>query len=39
VDDFSELQLFEGATNKSAVFVMRKGEEQIKTVSYTQILA
>jgi hypothetical protein len=25
VDDFSEMQLFEGATNRTAVFVMRKG--------------
>jgi hypothetical protein len=35
VDDFSELQLFEGATNKTAVFVMRKGEPQKYPVSYT----
>jgi len=35
VDDFSELQLFEGATNKTAVFVLRKGEAQKYPVSYT----
>lgn len=35
VDDFSELQLFEGATNKTAVFVMRKGEPQKYPVQYT----
>jgi hypothetical protein len=35
VDDFSELQLFEGATNKTAVFIMRKGQEQKYPVSYT----
>jgi hypothetical protein len=35
VDDFSEIQLFEGATNKTAVFVLRKGEAQKYPVSYT----
>jgi hypothetical protein len=35
VDDFSEIQLFEGATNKTAVFVLRKGETQKYPVSYT----
>jgi hypothetical protein len=35
VDDFSEVQLFEGATNKTAVFIMRKGEAQKYPVSYT----
>jgi len=35
VDDFSELQLFEGATNKTAVFIMQKGQKQIYPVSYT----
>jgi hypothetical protein len=35
VDDFSELQLFEGATNKTAVFVMRKGEPQKYPLRYT----
>ncbi len=34
VDDFSEIQLFEGATNKTAVFILRKGEEQKYPVSY-----
>jgi hypothetical protein len=35
VDDFSELQLFEGATNKTSVFVLRKGEMQRYPVNYT----
>jgi len=35
VDDFSELQLFEGATNKTAVFVMRKNNKQKYPISYT----
>ena len=35
VDDFSELQLFEGATNKTAVFIMKKGDPQKYPVSYT----
>lgn len=35
VDDFSQLQLFEGATNKTTVFIMRKGEPQKYPVSYT----
>jgi len=34
VDDFSELQLFEGATNRTAVFVMRKGEPTKYPVTY-----
>ena len=35
VDDFSELQLFEGATNKTAVFIVRKGENHTYPVGYT----
>ena len=27
LDDFSEMQLFEGATNRTAVFIMRKGHQ------------
>lgn len=34
VDDFSELQLFEGATNKTAVFILRKGQKQKYPVPY-----
>jgi len=35
VDDFSDLQLFEGATNKTAVFIMQKGQKQKYPVTYT----
>ncbi len=35
VDDFSEIQLFEGATNKTAVFIMQKGQKQSYPVAYT----
>jgi hypothetical protein len=35
VDDFSELQLFEGASNKTSVFIMRKSERQKYPVNYT----
>ncbi len=35
VDDFSEMQLFEGATNRTAVFVLRKGERTKYPVQYT----
>jgi hypothetical protein len=38
VEDFSDLQLFEGATNKTAVVVMRKGEPTTYPVSYTRWL-
>lgn len=34
VDDFSELQPFEGATNKTATFVMQKGERQRYPATY-----
>jgi hypothetical protein len=34
VDDFSEMQLFEGATNRSAVFIMRKGQPMKYPVQY-----
>ena len=34
VDDFSEMQLFEGATNRTAVFVMRKGQPMKYPVQY-----
>lgn len=34
IDDFSELQLFEGATNRTAVFVVRKGEKTKFPVQY-----
>lgn len=34
VDDFSELQLFEGATNRTAVFIMRKGHPVKYPVQY-----
>lgn len=34
VDDFSEMQLFEAATNRTAVFVMRKGQPVAYPVSY-----
>lgn len=34
VDDFSEMQLFEGATNRTAVFVMRKGQPMKYPVPY-----
>jgi methylase of polypeptide subunit release factors len=34
VDDFSEMQIFEGATNRTAVFVMRKGEPTKYPVQY-----
>ena len=34
VDDFSEMQIFEGATNRTAVFVMRKGQPMKYPVPY-----
>lgn len=34
VDDFSEMQLFEGATNRTAVFVLRKGQPTQFPVQY-----
>jgi SAM-dependent methyltransferase len=34
VDDFSEMQLFEGATNRTAVFIMRKGQSMKYPVQY-----
>lgn len=34
VDDFSEMQLFEGATNRTAVFIMRKGQPTKYPVQY-----
>jgi methylase of polypeptide subunit release factors len=34
VDDFSEMQPFEGATNRTAVFVMRKGQPTKYPVQY-----
>lgn len=35
VDDLSSMQVFEGATNKTALFVLRKGEKQKYPVSYS----
>ncbi len=35
VDDFSELQLFEGATNRTAVVILRKGQPTQYPVTYT----
>jgi len=34
VDDFSEMQLFEGATNRTAVFIMNKGRPTKYPVQY-----
>ncbi|MHB8654385.1 MAG: N-6 DNA methylase [Terriglobia bacterium] len=34
VDDFSEMQLFEGASNRTAVFIMRKGQPTKYPVQY-----
>jgi SAM-dependent methyltransferase len=34
VDDFSEMQLFEGATNRTSVFIMRKGYPTKYPVQY-----
>ena len=34
VDDFSELQLFEGASNRTVVFIMRKGQPTKYPVQY-----
>ncbi len=34
VDDFSEMQLFEGATNRTAVFILRKGQPTKYPVNY-----
>jgi len=34
VDDFSEMQLFEGATNRTAVFILRKGHKTSFPVQY-----
>lgn len=34
VDDFSEMQLFEGATNRTAVFILRKGQPTKYPVQY-----